>query len=138
MISAGRSGPHITRPDWRRRVDDDRRQPVSFRHCFDKAFGRDLAALVGANRPAFGQTLFLGRRSALDRPEGRNATGVNNPLDARSQRLFHQEPRALDVILDDLFGVSSPETVIGGRMEEQADAFQRVRERSAISEVALE
>ena len=69
--AACRRRPHVARADRRRRVDDDGRQPVPTDHGLDQTFGRDLAALIGADRRSLGQRMVFGRGAALDELQGR-------------------------------------------------------------------
>ena len=69
-------------PIGRRRIDDHGRQPVPPDHGLDQTLGRDLAALVGADRLVFGERTVLGRGGALDELQGRDAAGVDDALDA--------------------------------------------------------
>ena len=76
-------------------------------------------------------------RGAVPEPERRDAARVDDALDARFERLLHDEPRSLDIVAADLVRVFRPEPVIGGGVEEEPDALERARERGAVGEIAL-
>ena len=105
-------------------------------HRRDQTLGRDLAALVGADPLAFGERGIL-RGGAVGQLQGRHAARVDDALDAGAERLIHDKLRSLDIVAVNLFRVSRPESVVGGRVKEEPDALQRRRQRGAIAEVAL-
>ena len=106
-------------------------------HGFDQTLGRDLAALVGADPLAFGERRILRRGAAVGELQGRHAAGVDDALDAGSERLLHDEPRSLDIVAANLVRVSRPEPVIRGGVKEEPGALQRRRQGGAITQVAL-
>ena len=55
--------------------------------------------------------------------EGRDRARVDDPLDARAQRLLHDDPGALDIGAHDVVGGGRPEPVVGGGMNEIAHAL---------------
>ena len=121
--AAGRRRPHVARADRRRRIDDHGRQPVAPDHRLDQALRRDLAALVGADRLAFGERTSSVAERAVGELQGRDAAGVDDALDAGAQRLLHDEARSLDIVADDLVGVSRPQPIVGGGVKEKRTPF---------------
>jgi len=98
----GRRRLHVARADRRRGIDDDGREPALPDHILDQAFGDDLAFLVGADGLALRQrTGFVGRR-AVPQFDRCDAAGIDDALDAGSQRLLHDGPRSVHVGSDDL------------------------------------
>ena len=94
-----------------------------------------LACRRRSPRPRPGDGLRSRRRP---RPAKRgDAAGVDDALDAGAQRFHHDKPRALDIVADDLFGVSRPETIVGRGVKEESNAPERRRQRGGIAEVAL-
>jgi len=99
----GRRRLHVAGADRRRGVDDHGRQPALPDHVLDQAFGDDLAFLVGADGLALSKQMgFVGGR-AVPQFERRDAAGIDDALDAGSQRLLHDGPRPIHVGSDDLF-----------------------------------
>src|SRR5579862_8641360 len=66
-----------------------------------------------------------------------NGAGVNNPFNSSTLRRVEQLARAFHVALVDFFGMSRPETVIRGDVEDAADAAHRASDRSRVAQVAL-
>ena len=54
--------------------------------------------------------------------EGRDRAGVDDPLEARAQRLLHDDAGALDIGAQEIVGGGRPEPVIGGGVNEIACA----------------
>ena len=81
--------------------------------------------------------MILGRGRSTDKLQGRDAAGVDDALDAGAQRLLHDKPGSLDIVAADFLGVSRPETIVGGGVEEESDALERRCKREGVAQVAL-
>ena len=134
--AAGRRRLHVARPDRRRGIDDHRGKPVARDHVGDEVLGDDLAALVGADRFGCRQMPGLVGEAAGAQVEGRDRAGVDDPLDARAQRLLHDDPGAFDIGAQEIVGGGRPEPVVGRGMNEIACAVERRRDRGAVEKVA--
>ena len=133
----GRRRLDVARPDRRRRVDDHRRQLVARDHIGNDILGDDLASLVCADRFGVRQVPGLVSEAAVAQIEGRDRTGVDDPLDAGAHRLCHDGPGAFDIGAHDLVRRGRPEPVVGRGMDEIADApFNRGRDRRPVQQVA--
>ena len=74
-------------------------------HIFDQTFRDDLAFLVGADGLALRErTGFVGWR-VVPQFERRDAAGIDDALDAGSQRLLHDAARPFHVGSDDVVRV---------------------------------
>jgi len=136
--AAGRRRPHVARADRGGGIDDHRGQALLGDHALDQPLGNDLAPLVGADRlcGAGGAGLVGGAGGiGLQR---RHAAGIDDPFDIRGQRGLHHRPRAGEVVADDLLGVTCPDPVIGGDVEQVPHAFHRRGHGGGIARIALD
>src|SRR5258708_5972001 len=131
---ACRRGSHIARADWRRGIDDHGGKASFRHHGLHQSFGRDFAALVGADPLLLAEWEALVRRGPIgSQGERRNAAGVDDALDARPYRLLHEVAGPFDVHHKNLGRVARPEAVIGRYVKNVTDAGDRALERFSIS-----
>ncbi len=119
---SGRRGAYVARADRGGGADDHRRQPLLGDHGFHPPLGDHLAALVGADGVGFRQGRSLVGGDALQ-AQGGDAGGIDHPLHARGQGGLHHRfgPRA--VVADDLLRIARPQAIIGGHVQQPADAL---------------
>ncbi len=136
--ASGRRRFDVARADRRRRIDDHGREALLGDHPLDQTLGRDLAALIGADR----LELFEGH-GLVDRcpvtlhRQGGDAAGIDDALDAGAQRLLHHDPGAGHVVDDDLVAVARPQPVVGGDVEQIAHARHRGPDGFGVAQIAL-
>jgi len=135
---AGRCRLDVTRPDRGRRIDDHGRKTAGLDQISHHALRQYLAALVGADRLLDAERAGLvgGRAVAAKRQRG-HAAGINHALDAGPKRLLHDDAGAFHVDAQQVVGNGRPQSVIGGRVDEVADARERGGDRAAIPHVAF-